>query len=75
VDKIVEDEQRHIFLTYGVHVHYHIKHSIDLTPGASLPNDPVYRHYVMENEEIKCQIQELILKDVTVAAGGINLHV
>jgi hypothetical protein len=62
VDEIVE-EYKDIFTSpTGVPVHCQVKHPIDLTPSAPLPNDPVYRCSVMENEEIKCQIQELILK-------------
>jgi hypothetical protein len=62
VDKIVEEHKDIFSSPTGVPLHCQVKHSIDLTPDAPLPNDPVYRHSVMENEEIKCQIQELILK-------------
>jgi hypothetical protein len=40
----------------GVLTHFQIKHPIDLTPGAPLPNGPVYRRWMMENEEIKHHI-------------------
>ena len=33
-----------------------------LTPGASLPNGPIYRCFIMENNEIKRRIQELLQK-------------
>jgi hypothetical protein len=33
-----------------------------MTPGAPLPNGPVYRRSLLENEEIKRQIQELLHK-------------
>jgi hypothetical protein len=46
----------------GVPMHYQVKHPIDLTPDALLPNGPVYRHSLLENEEIKWQIQELLHK-------------
>ena len=46
----------------GVPLHCQVKHSIDLIPGVPLPNGLVYRHSLMENEEIKWQIQELIQK-------------
>jgi hypothetical protein len=46
----------------GVSTHYQVKHPIDLTLGASLPNGPVYRRSLMENDEIKRQIQELFQK-------------
>jgi hypothetical protein len=32
------------------------------TPGAPLPNGPIYRRSVLENDEIKRQIQELLQK-------------
>jgi hypothetical protein len=42
VDEIVE-EYKDIFTSpTGVPVHCQVKHSIDMTPGAPLPNDPVY---------------------------------
>ena len=37
-----------------------IAHGIDLETGASLPNSGLYRRSVMENEEIKRQILELL---------------
>ena len=46
----------------GVPTHCQVKHPIDLTPTAPLPNGPFYRHLLMENDEIRCQIQELIQK-------------
>jgi hypothetical protein len=39
-----------------------ISHHIDLIPGASLPNKPVYRLTPRENEEVKNQVQELLDK-------------
>jgi hypothetical protein len=63
VDKIVEEYIRYIFTSpIGVPLHYQVKHSIDLIPGAPLPNGPIYRCSLLENEEIKCQIHELIQK-------------
>jgi hypothetical protein len=62
VDGIVE-EYRDIFSSpTGVPTHCQVKHPIDLTPGAPLPNGPVYHHSLMENDEIRCQIQELLQK-------------
>eukprot|EP00253_Pinus_taeda_P002958 PITA_02958 len=53
MDKVME-EYRDIFTSpAGVPLHCEVKHSIDLTPGAPLPNGPIYRHSVMENDEIK----------------------
>jgi hypothetical protein len=60
VDRIVE-EYREIFSSpTGVPTHYQVKHPIDLNPGAPLPNGPIYDHLLMENDEIKRQIQEII---------------
>jgi hypothetical protein len=62
VDGIVE-EYRDIFVSpTGVPTHCQVKHPIDLTPGAPLPNGPIYRCSLMENDEIRCQIQELLQK-------------
>jgi hypothetical protein len=62
VDEIVED-YRYIFSSpTKVLMHCQVKHPIDLTPSAPLPNGLVYRHSLMENDEIKCQIQELLQK-------------
>jgi hypothetical protein len=46
----------------GVPTHCQVKHPIDLTLGAPLPNGPVYHHSLMENDEIKHQIQEFLQK-------------
>ena len=46
----------------GVPTHCQVKHSIDLIPGTPLPHEPIYRRSVLENDEIKRQIQELIQK-------------
>jgi hypothetical protein len=57
------EEYKDIFSSpTGVPLHCQVKHSIDLTPNAPLPNGPVYWHSLLENEEIKCQIQELLQK-------------
>ena len=62
VDGIME-YYRDIFLSpIGVLTHYKVKHPIDLTPSAPLPNGLVYRRLLMENDEIKHQIQEFIQK-------------
>jgi hypothetical protein len=62
VDKVVEEYSNILSSPTGVPLHYQVKHPIDLTPGASLPNGPVYRRSLLENEEIKRQIQELLNK-------------
>eukprot|EP00253_Pinus_taeda_P020924 PITA_20924 len=46
----------------GVPLHCQVKQSINLTPGAPLPNEPIYQCSIMENDEIKRQIQELLQK-------------
>ena len=45
-----------------VPLHFHVKHSIDLSPSEPFPSGPVYKRSLLENEEIKPQIQELLLK-------------
>jgi hypothetical protein len=44
----------------GVPLHCEAKHPIDLTLGASLSNGLIYQRSVLENDEIKRQIQELL---------------
>eukprot|EP00253_Pinus_taeda_P035320 PITA_35320 len=46
----------------GIPLHFQVKYSIDLILGAPLPNRQIYRHYVMENDEIKRLVQELLQK-------------
>ena len=60
VDKVVEEYKDIFNSRNGIPLHCQVKHSIDLTLGAPLPNGPVYRHSLLENEEIKRQIQELL---------------
>ena len=62
MDKVVEEYGDIFTSPTVVPLHCQVKHPIDLTPGASLPNGPIYRRYVMENDEIKRQIQELLQK-------------
>jgi hypothetical protein len=53
VDEIVE-EHRDIFASpTGVPTHCQVKHPIDLTPDAPLPNGPVYGCLLMENDKIR----------------------
>jgi hypothetical protein len=53
VDKVVEEYLDIFSSPTGVPLHCQVKHPIDLTPNASLPNGPVYSHSLLENEEIK----------------------
>ena len=62
MDKVVKEYEDIFISPTGVPLHCQVKHSIDLTPGAPLPNGPIYRHSVLENDEIKRQIQELLQK-------------
>eukprot|EP00253_Pinus_taeda_P035005 PITA_35005 len=57
------EEYKDIFTSpAGVPLHCQVKHSIDLTPGALLPNGEIYQCSILENDEIKRQIQELLQK-------------
>jgi len=62
MDKVVEEYEDIFTSPVGVPLHCQVKHSIDLTPGAPLPNGPIYRCSILENDKIKRQIQELLQK-------------
>jgi hypothetical protein len=62
MDKVVEEYEDIFTSPTGVPLHCQVKHPIDLTPGAPLPNGPIYWRSVLENDEIKRQIQELLHK-------------
>jgi hypothetical protein len=53
VDKVMEEYSDIFSSPTGVPLHFQVKHPIDLTPNTPLPNGPVYRHSLLENEEIK----------------------
>eukprot|EP00253_Pinus_taeda_P021853 PITA_21853 len=62
MNKVVE-EYKDIFASHiGVPLHCQVKHSIDLTLGAPLPDGLIYQRSVLENNVIKRQIQELLQK-------------
>lgn len=62
MDKVVE-EYKDIFTSpTGVPLHCQVQHSIDLIISEPLPNGLIYRCSLLENEEIKFQIQELLQK-------------
>ena len=62
VDEVVE-EYKDIFTSLiGVPLYFHVKHSVNLIPGAPLQNGIVYRCSLLENQEIKPQIKELLQK-------------
>ena len=56
MDKVVEEYGDIFTSPTGVPLHCQVKHPIDLTPGVPLPNGPIYRCSVLENDEIKRQI-------------------
>ena len=62
MDKVVEEYEDIFTSPAGVPLHCQVKHPIDLTPGAQQPNGPIYRRSILENDEIKRQIQELLQK-------------
>jgi hypothetical protein len=53
VDKVMEEYSDIFSSPTRVPLHCQVKHPIDLTPGAPLPNGPVYRRSLLENEEFK----------------------
>eukprot|EP00253_Pinus_taeda_P009740 PITA_09740 len=53
MDKVMEEYEDISASPVGVPLHYQVKHSIDLTPGAPLPNGPIYQRSILENDEIK----------------------
>jgi len=62
MDKVVEEYEDIFTSAARVPLHCQVKHSIDLTPGAPLPSGPIYLLSVLENDELKRQIQELLQK-------------
>ena len=60
IDKVIEEYEDIFTSPAGVPLHCQVKHSIDLTPGAPLPNGRIYWYSVLENDEIKRQIQVLL---------------
>jgi hypothetical protein len=57
------EEYKDIFSSpTGVPTHCQVKHPIDLTLDTHLPNVPVYHRLLMENDEIRRHIQEILQK-------------
>ena len=57
------EEYEDIFTSpVAVPLHCQVKQYINLTPSASLPNGIIYQCSVLENDEIKREIQELLQK-------------
>ena len=62
MDKVVEEYGDIFTSPTGVPLHCQVKHPIDPTPSVPLPNGPIYQRSVLENDEIKRQIRELLQK-------------
>jgi hypothetical protein len=60
VDGIMEEYTDIFSSPIGVPTHYQVKNPIDITHDAPMLNGPVYHFLLMENEEIKCHIQEFL---------------
>ena len=56
MDKVMEEYEDIFTSPAWVPLHYQVKHSIDLTLGALLPNGPIYQCSILENDEIKRHI-------------------
>eukprot|EP00253_Pinus_taeda_P026408 PITA_26408 len=62
MDKVMEEYEDIFTSPAGVPLLCRVNHSINLTLGAPLPNGRIYQHFVLENDEIKRKIQELLQK-------------
>ena len=62
MDKVIEEYEDIFTSPATMPLHCQVKHLIDLTPGALLPNGAINRCSVMQNDEIKRQIQEMLQK-------------
>jgi hypothetical protein len=62
VEEIMEEYKDIFSSPTGVPTHCQVKHPIDLTPGAPLHNGTIYYCSLLENDEIRRQIQELLQK-------------
>jgi hypothetical protein len=62
MDKVMKEYKVIFTSPEGVPLHCQFKHPINLTPSVLLPIGPIYHCSVMENDEIKRQIQELFQK-------------
>ena len=60
MDKVMEEYWDIFTSPIGVPLHFQVKHLIDLTLGALLPNGQIYRCSILENDEIKRKIEELL---------------
>jgi len=58
-------DYKHVFpneVPHGLPPKRSIQHKIDLIPGATLPNKPVYRINPQETQEVQWQVDELLAK-------------
>jgi hypothetical protein len=62
VDKVMEEDSDIFSSPTGVPLHYQVKDPINLTQGTLLSNGSVYHRSLLENEEMKRYIQELLHK-------------
>jgi hypothetical protein len=62
VDKVMAKYKDIFSSPTRVPLHCQVKHPIDLTLDAPLPNGSIYRCSLLDNEEIKQPIQELLHK-------------
>jgi hypothetical protein len=62
VDRTVEEYKDIFSSPTRVPMHFQVKHPIDLTLFTPLPNGPFYRRLLMQKNEIKHQIQDLLQK-------------
>ena len=53
MDKDMEEYDDIFTSPTGDPLHYQAKHSIDMTLDVALPNQPIYRHSFLKNDEIK----------------------
>jgi hypothetical protein len=53
MDKVMEEYEDIFTFPAELPLHCQVKHPIDMTPGAPLPNGPIYPRYVLENDEIE----------------------
>jgi hypothetical protein len=60
--KVMEEYSDIFSSPTGVPLHFQVKNPIDLTPDAPLLNGTIYHRSLLENEEIKRKIQEILHK-------------
>jgi hypothetical protein len=66
MDKVMEEYEDIFTSPTGVPLYCQVKHPIDLTPGAPLPNGPIYRRSVLENDVVYLFTTEVFNLSVTI---------